>query len=320
MATETELKYRANHRSVRRALKILGARRVDAVHEANLIFDNDAELLRRAGLLMRVRVLDRGSARLTFKGPKVSHAGVKTRDEYETTVVDTVNLHRLLMRLGLRPLVIYGKDRETWEHGRVEIALDSLVFGSFCELEGPEDEIRKLARALRLRPDALEQQGYPNLARQTEGRSAGAWRSRDIARAFLLDPLGRTLLLKVVEPTTGRAFWALPGGGVHRGESDEGAVARELREEIALDGVDVGPCVWTRDHRFIRPGRRRLWRERHYLVQLDASIDEPRRGRFWSVNEIEQSAEPFAPAQLAWLVRSVVEQGPPPKPIVIRGE
>jgi len=54
------------------------------------------------------------------------------------------------------------------------------------------------------------------------------------------DDHGRLLLIRRAnDPGSGQ--WSLPGGRVEPGESDETAVARELREET---GLDVIPGTW----------------------------------------------------------------------------
>ena len=50
------------------------------------------------------------------------------------------------------------------------------------------------------------------------------------------------LLVRCVLPD-GQAFWILPGGGREPGESDEEAVAREVREEVLVE-VEVGPVLY----------------------------------------------------------------------------
>jgi ADP-ribose pyrophosphatase YjhB (NUDIX family) len=61
-------------------------------------------------------------------------------------------------------------------------------------------------------------------ARWTRGMTLGV-------RGVVLDAAGRVLL---VEHAYVRGWW-LPGGGVDRGETLEGAMARELREETAVE-------------------------------------------------------------------------------------
>ena len=55
------------------------------------------------------------------------------------------------------------------------------------------------------------------------------------AGAVVIDPLERVLLVRRARPPAA-GEWSLPGGHVEEGESPEGAVLRELREETAIDG------------------------------------------------------------------------------------
>ncbi|HEY2221425.1 (deoxy)nucleoside triphosphate pyrophosphohydrolase [Actinomycetospora sp.] len=55
---------------------------------------------------------------------------------------------------------------------------------------------------------------------------------------------GRLLAAQRAEPPDMRGRWELPGGSVEPGESEPGALARELREELALPvavGERIGP-------------------------------------------------------------------------------
>ena len=81
------------------------------------------------------------------------------------------------------------------------------------------------------------------------------------ARNFLLRPkiTGAAVLVRVndelllIRPSY-RPWYAVPGGGVHRGEDPRSAAARELREEV---GIAVAPaalrplCEFVVHHRFI---------------------------------------------------------------------
>ncbi len=51
-------------------------------------------------------------------------------------------------------------------------------------------------------------------------------------KAVILDDKGNTLVVK----ETGRDWWDIPGGGIDHGETIKEALARELYEEVSLEG------------------------------------------------------------------------------------
>jgi predicted adenylyl cyclase CyaB len=165
---EVELKFRladaGEQERLRGALRDRGAERAGTEQEENLMFDDRNGGLVAAGSILRVRMLDGGpKAKLTFKGPARYEGGVKSRREIEVAVADGGALRSLLEALGYEVGLTYDKQRETWRTGGAEVALDTLVFGHFCEIEGPEAEIRDLARALGLDETQAEAEGYPSL-------------------------------------------------------------------------------------------------------------------------------------------------------------
>src|SRR6185312_11920695 len=87
-------------------------------------------------------------------------------------------------------------------------------------------------------------------------------RIREAARAVLLDPDDRILLVRFEFPT--RRVWAAPGGGMEE-------------EETGLTGSEIGPLVWTRLHVIPFIGGR--WdgqHERYHLVRAPAFDPRPR--------------------------------------------
>ena len=54
---------------------------------------------------------------------------------------------------------------------------------------------------------------------------------------------GRVLAARRTRPAAAAGRWELPGGAVEPGEDEATALARELREELALDDVRVGARV-----------------------------------------------------------------------------
>ena len=149
-------------------------------------------------------------------------------------------------------------------------------------------------------------------------------RIREAVRAVVLDPDDRVLLVRLeFRHWTG---WAMPGGGVDDGETDEVALRRELAEEAGLEDFDVGSIVWTRRH-LLEFGDWDGQVERYYLVRASGTDPAPRLTwaqlnaefmtaiRWWTVPELETAEDEFAPRRLPALVRELVLYGPPATPI-----
>lgn len=56
-----------------------------------------------------------------------------------------------------------------------------------------------------------------------------------VAAVALIDTDGRVLLARRPPGKSMAGLWEFPGGKVHEGETPEGALIRELREELAID-------------------------------------------------------------------------------------
>jgi 8-oxo-dGTP pyrophosphatase MutT (NUDIX family) len=149
---------------------------------------------------------------------------------------------------------------------------------------------------------------------------------RPAARALVLDPNDRVLLVRFVNPDTGRHFWTTPGGGIKPPESLEDAIRRELREETGLE-AELGPLIWTRSEVYVWTGRTIDQPEQFVLVRAPEFEPQPDIGldgleaedvhelRWWTLEELEASDAVFYPTRLAHFLRRLLEEGPPEEPI-----
>jgi TDG/mug DNA glycosylase family protein len=146
---------------------------------------------------------------------------------------------------------------------------------------------------------------------------------RPAARALVLDRRDRTLLVQFRD-TTGRTWWATPGGGADEGETLEHTIRRELAEEAGLTEFELGPEIWTRDHTFAWYGQIYRQRERIHLVRVDEHEPKPTIDlaaehvhdvRWWTLAELDATDEELVPRSLALRLHELLEHGPPVAPI-----
>jgi adenylate cyclase class 2 len=172
MPREIEAKYcLADPAPYRARLEQIGATCGGRVMEQNQIFDSPDGKLRRAGSAIRLRTgqplegTARPAATLTYKGPR--EAGLfKAREEIETEVASPEAAAEIIERLGLRPVAVYEKRRETWRLELCDILLDELpLLGWWLEIEGPDDAaIEHVAARLGLADATLVHETYVHMA------------------------------------------------------------------------------------------------------------------------------------------------------------
>ena len=114
--------------------------------QEDCLLDDEEETLRRRRCVLRIRN-EGGKSRLTFKGP-VQPSMVKTREEFETVVGDGAVLQHVLEELGLHVWFRYEKYREEYAAEDVTIALDETPVGTYIEIEGGQNGIEAMTRAL----------------------------------------------------------------------------------------------------------------------------------------------------------------------------
>lgn len=138
------------------------------------------------------------------------------------------------------------------------------------------------------------------------------------SRIILMDPTGAVLLFMTSAPdSSGFARWITPGGGVDPGESHEAAARRELLEETGRDFPVSGPPVWTYDFEvtFDEADHDRGHAEYFFVTSErfepsdeywtdEERIDVTAWGWF-SAEELETGDQPYEPANLPRLIRSL---------------
>ena len=160
-------------------------------------------------------------------------------------------------------------------------------------------------------------------------------RIRESARLVLINEVDEIFLFRheekaPVDPAKPelRRYWVTPGGGVDPGETWEAAALRELWKETGLDGVDLGPWVWSREKVAMLFGELMRGVERYYLVrvsgvtvssanQLGYEREVYQRQRWWPLSEIKASDETFFPEGLAGLIAPLLAGEIPAGPIVL---
>ena len=146
---ETEIKLRVpSVEAAQKKLARLGAKLLAPRHfEDNIVWDDAHRSLSSTGKVLRLRRTPRGSI-LTYKGPRIVEAGMKSRPELEAPVIEPDRFEAILGALGFKPIFRYQKYREAYLLGGAAVVIDDTPVGVFYEVEGDPDAIRSVATAL----------------------------------------------------------------------------------------------------------------------------------------------------------------------------
>lgn len=170
--TEIEAKFALRHLAdVRERLLGLGGHLIfDRTLERTERFDHPDRSLAGQGVVLRLREGLR--TEITHKRPTANDL---VREETSVEIVDAERGRAFLRALGYQMVARYEKFRETFQLGECLIMLDELPFGSYLEIEGPDqDSLARTASSLKLRWEARVRRSYLTLfedlsARLTDG-------------------------------------------------------------------------------------------------------------------------------------------------------
>jgi ADP-ribose pyrophosphatase YjhB (NUDIX family) len=144
---------------------------------------------------------------------------------------------------------------------------------------------------------------------------------RRAGRVIVLDPGDRVLLFRYDDAPPNGRHWCTPGGGLNDGEDYVAGARRELAEETGWTDVAPGGEVyeWTRtlqdEPAIIRQHERiflaRVQVARRSLGEVAAmhASDGIAGWRWWTLAEIDATAEAIWPPGLADLIRGLIGQG-----------
>jgi 8-oxo-dGTP pyrophosphatase MutT (NUDIX family) len=142
---------------------------------------------------------------------------------------------------------------------------------------------------------------------------------REAARVLLIDADGRILLLEGLDPDDPhpRTWWFTPGGGIEGDETPAQAARREVREEVGAHLHELEGPVWERTSKFDFGGTHYHQHELYFVARIqpfavsvaDRTDLEARALtglRWWTLAELEATAETVYPENLADLLRAAL--------------
>src|SRR5712691_2677498 len=153
-------------------------------------------------------------------------------------------------------------------------------------------------------------------AAQNGPRGEAQVRTRPAARVILLDPDDRVLLMRYDDGPPNGVHWSTPGGGLNPGEDFAAGAARELAEETGWHDFVLLGEIHRRTHTMEYDDEIVRQVERFFLartgqptreitgVQAMHAADGIAAWRWWTLAELDSTAEAIWPAELPDLIRA----------------
>lgn len=118
---------------------------------------------------------------------------------------------------------------------------------------------------------------------------------------------------------------------MEHGEEPEAALRREIREEVGINEVELGPMLWRRRSTFRFRGVTYEQDNDYYLARtritdVDGSDNEAGEREttlghhWWSLDELQRTGETIYPNGLGVLLAPVLVDGPPTAPLVLESD
>lgn len=158
---EIELKFKIEKPfEVVRKLKRLGflcSYYEDQRHQETIMYDNADKIMEKKDSRLRVRKREKLNIQVSYKKP-ITREGIKKEIEHEITIYagEEESFMKILEEMGFAPVSSYEKYRTTLTTttpttgNKVKAEIDEYPFATYLEIEGSEEEIKKVAKELGL--------------------------------------------------------------------------------------------------------------------------------------------------------------------------
>ncbi len=110
------------------------------------MYDNPQQLMKITDGRVRVRITGR-KCEFSYKKP-ITRDGIKKEEEFEVLVSNPFILEKILERMEFKPASSYERYRTELKKGDIKVTIDEYPFSSYLEIEGREEEIKKIAKKL----------------------------------------------------------------------------------------------------------------------------------------------------------------------------